>query len=113
MNRLAWAFGIFDGGEKRTPLVGDHIQRGQVANARIGISGKRLKKSWVIAQLLDCRGKVRFGIIHVARPQIVEEVTVALKAEYGDVEILSAAATPVLATHTGIDAWAVSYLVED
>lgn len=57
--------------------------------------------------------KVRFGVMHVARPGIVEEVSSALRAEYGDVEILSAAATPVLATHTGIDAWAVSYLVED
>jgi len=57
--------------------------------------------------------KIRFGIIHVARPTVVEEVSQALRAEYGDVEILTAPATPVLATHTGIDAWAVSFLVED
>jgi DegV family protein with EDD domain len=57
--------------------------------------------------------KLRFGIIHVARPGIVDEVSEALRSEYGDVEILSAAATPVLATHTGVGAWAVSYLVED
>ena len=57
--------------------------------------------------------KVRFGVIHVARPSIVDEVSEALRGSYGDVEILSAAATPVLATHTGIGAWAVSYLVED
>jgi DegV family protein with EDD domain len=57
--------------------------------------------------------KVRFGVVHVARPQIVQEVSAALRAEYGDVEILSAPATPVLATHTGIDAWALAFLVED
>ena len=57
--------------------------------------------------------KVRFGIIHVGRPQIVPEVKEALTREYGDVEILSAPATPVLSTHTGYGAWAVAYLVED
>ncbi len=57
--------------------------------------------------------KLRFGVIHVGRPGIVPEASEALRAEYGDVEILSAAATPVLATHTGTGAWAVAYLVED
>jgi DegV family protein with EDD domain len=57
--------------------------------------------------------KVRFGVIHVGRPEIVEEASQALREEYGDVEILSAAATPVLATHTGHGAWAVAYVVED
>jgi DegV family protein with EDD domain len=57
--------------------------------------------------------KVRFGVIHVARPEIVDEVARALETEFGDVEILSARATPVLATHTGVGAWAVAYLVED
>ena len=58
-------------------------------------------------------GKLRFGVIHVARPEIVQEAASALRENYGDVEILSAPATPVLATHTGIGAWAISYLVED
>jgi DegV family protein with EDD domain len=57
--------------------------------------------------------KVRFGIPYVGCPEIVEEVTAALRAEYGDVEILSAPATPVIATHTGIGAWAIAFLVED
>lgn len=56
---------------------------------------------------------VRFGIIHVGRPEIVSGVKKALREEFGDVEILSAAATPVLATHTGYGAWAVAYMVED
>ena len=56
---------------------------------------------------------IRFGVSHVGCPERVEEVTTALRAEYGDVEILSAPATPVIATHTGIGAWAVSFLLED
>lgn len=56
---------------------------------------------------------VRFGIIHVGRPEIVPEVKKALRNQFGDVEILSAAATPVLATHTGYGAWAIAYLLED
>jgi DegV family protein with EDD domain len=57
--------------------------------------------------------KVRFGIPHVGCPEIVAGVTEALREEYGEVEILSAPATPVIATHTGIGAWAIAYLVED
>ncbi|MBT8398194.1 MAG: DegV family EDD domain-containing protein [Gemmatimonadetes bacterium] len=57
--------------------------------------------------------KVRFGVSHVGYPEIVPEVTGALRAEYGEVEILSAPATPVIATHTGIGAWAVTFLLED
>ena len=59
-------------------------------------------------------GSVRFGIVHVALPQIVEPVTAELRAMFGpQVEVLSAPATPVLATHTGVGAWGVAYLVED
>ncbi len=57
--------------------------------------------------------KVRFGIGHVGCPEIVPQVTKALQEEYGDVEIISSPATPVLATHTGIGAWALAFLVED
>ena len=58
--------------------------------------------------------KVRFGIVQVGVPEIVPEITAALKAEYGaHIDVLSAPATPVIATHTGIGAWGVSWLVED
>ncbi|MGB0543237.1 MAG: DegV family protein [Longimicrobiales bacterium] len=58
--------------------------------------------------------KVRFGVVQVGVPEIVPEITAALKAEYGDhIDVLSAPATPVIATHTGIGAWGVSWLVED
>jgi DegV family protein with EDD domain len=58
--------------------------------------------------------KVRFGVVQVGIPEIVEEVSRALRSEYGkDVEILSAPVTPVIATHVGIGAWALAFLVED
>jgi len=57
--------------------------------------------------------KIRFGIPYVGCPEIVEEVTTALRAEFGDVEILSAPATPVIATHLGIGAWGLAFLLED
>ena len=57
--------------------------------------------------------RVRFGIVHVGAPEIVTEVRDRLLERYGSVEILSAPATPVIATHLGPGAWGVAYLVED
>jgi len=58
--------------------------------------------------------KVRFGIVHVGLPEIVEPMTAALRSTYGSgVEILSAPATPVISTHLGVGAWGIAYLVED
>ena len=45
-------------------------------------------------------------------PDIVAEVRDKLIERYGDVEILSAPATPALSTHLGTGAWGVAYLVE-
>ena len=57
--------------------------------------------------------RVRFGVLHVAAPHILETVTEALRARWGEVEVLSGPATPVIATHLGPGAWGVAYLVED
>ena len=56
---------------------------------------------------------VRFGIVHVGLPEIISEVRELLVARYGEVEILSAPITPVIATHIGIGAWGLAYMVED
>lgn len=65
-------------------------------------------------QVPDDVEKVRFGVVHVGLPEIVEPVERALREAYGaQVEILSAPATPVISTHVGIRAWGVAYLVED
>ncbi|MEE2898648.1 MAG: DegV family protein [Gemmatimonadota bacterium] len=58
--------------------------------------------------------KVRFGVVHVGVPHVVEPAIARLRAEYGDqVEVLTAPVTSVIATHLGIGAWGVAYLVED
>lgn len=65
-------------------------------------------------QIPEGTRRVRFGIVQVGVPEIVPSITEALKAEYGaNIDVLSAPATPVIATHTGIGAWGVAWLVED
>jgi DegV family protein with EDD domain len=57
---------------------------------------------------------VRFGVVYVGGRDIVEPVSDALRARFGDdVEILASAATPVLSTHLGLGAWGVAYVVEE
>jgi DegV family protein with EDD domain len=56
---------------------------------------------------------VRFGIMHVGRPEIGEEVAEGLRRRFGDREILDVPATPVLATHLGPGAWGVAWQLED
>ena len=57
--------------------------------------------------------RVRFGIVHVACPEIVDEVTAAIRARWGDRDIVSAPATPIIATHVGEGAWGVAHMIED
>ena len=57
--------------------------------------------------------KVRFGIIHVGAPELVDPLREELAARYGDVEMLVAPITPVIATHLGTGAWGIAYMVED
>jgi DegV family protein with EDD domain len=58
--------------------------------------------------------KLRFGVVHVALPGIVGTVSAEIRALFGaDVEILTAPATPVIATHLGPGAWGVAWIVED
>ena len=82
---------------------------------------KAIGRKRVILALLDAVAKdmgrvpekVRFGIVHVGVPEIVSEVRELLVARYGEVEILNAPITPVIATHLGIGAWGLAYMVED
>jgi uncharacterized protein len=58
--------------------------------------------------------KVRFGVVHVGLPEIVDPMVRELKSAYGShAEVLTAPATPVISTHLGIGAWGIAYLVED
>ncbi|HYJ79037.1 MAG TPA: DegV family protein, partial [Longimicrobiaceae bacterium] len=58
--------------------------------------------------------RVRFGIFHIAFPEVVPEVSGELRARWGkDVEILAAPGTPVIGTHAGEGAWGIAWMVED
>lgn len=52
---------------------------------------------------------LRFGIVHVGCPEVLEEVGSRLRARFGDVETITSPATPVIATHIGLGAWAVAF----
>jgi DegV family protein with EDD domain len=83
--------------------------------------GKALGRGRMLPALLEAvwreippgARRLRFGIIHVGVPEVVPRISEALRSRFGEVEILSSPATPVLATHTGIGAFAVAFLVED
>ena len=46
--------------------------------------------------------------------EIVQPITDELRGRYGNrIEVLTAPATLVIATHLGIGAWGVAYLIED
>ncbi|HEX5872112.1 MAG TPA: DegV family protein, partial [Longimicrobium sp.] len=57
--------------------------------------------------------KVRFGIMQVAAPEMLEPVTAEIRKRYGNVDVMTAAGTPIIGTHAGEGAWGIAYLVED
>jgi len=75
---------------------------------------ERVPPDTVVGQGGDAvKSLVRFGVVHVARPDIVPPIEAALRARYGDdVEILSGPVTPVLATHLGLGAWGLGWVVD-
>jgi fatty acid-binding protein DegV len=65
-------------------------------------------------QIPESAERVRFGIVQVGIPEVVEGIMAELRTSYGAlVEVLAAPATPVIATHVGIGTWGVAWMVED
>jgi DegV family protein with EDD domain len=80
----------------------------------MGVARARVLLLDEVARRVPTGSRARFGIVYVGEPAAVEPVAEGLRARYGrDVEILAAPATPVLATHLGLGAWGVTYLVEE
>ncbi len=92
-------------------------KRGHVTSAgkAIGVTRARSQLMKLVDERIpDGTERMRFGIFHVGMPEIVQPITDELRGRYGNrVEIFAAPATPVIATHLGIGAWGVAYLVED
>jgi hypothetical protein len=57
--------------------------------------------------------KLRFGIMHVAAPEMLDPVADEIRKRYGNVDIVTAGGTPIIGTHAGEGAWGIAYLVED
>ena len=91
-------------------------REGKVVPRGTAIGRKRVIQALLDAVAEDIGGvpeTVRFGIVHVGIPEIISEVRELLVARYGEVEILTAPVTPVIATHIGSGAWGLAYMVED
>src|SRR5690606_7662266 len=60
----------------------------------------------LLAERVPPGAKVRFGVVHVACEEVLDEVASALRERYGEeAEILTGPASPVLATHIGPGGW--------
>lgn len=94
---------------------------GLTAEGAVEPFGRAIGRKRVMQTLMDAvrsgippgARKVRFGVVHVGCPEIVDPVKRELRDRFGEVEMLSAPATPVIATHLGPGAWGVAYMVED
>lgn len=68
----------------------------------------------VIEQRIKPNAKsLRFGVIHVGCSEVLEEARSAIVKRFGEREIITAPATPVIATHLGPGAWGIGWQVED
>ena len=97
------------------PILGLDLE-GRVMPMGRAVGRKRAREALLdtVAGLIPPGASVRFGIVYVGDDDVVEPVSEALRARYGQsVEILTAPATPVIATHIGLGAWGLAYLVED
>ncbi len=90
--------------EGKVVPVGKVIGRNKVLPAVLGLLEDRIPAG---------TKKLRFGVVHVGCPEIVEQVSAALHARYGDVDILGGPTAPIFATHLGLGAWCLAYMVED
>jgi DegV family protein with EDD domain len=89
-----------------------HVQRyGQA----VGVERARTELLRILRGLIPQDAtKLRFGVVQVGIPEVIEPISEKLRTEYGEhVEILTAPVTPVIATHVGTGTLGVIYLVED
>ena len=81
--------------------------------ARGPARARKLIMETVAAEIPPDVGKVRFGVVHVAAPEIASQVCEELTQRFGDAEILVSPITPTISAHLGPGAWGVAYMVED
>ena len=74
---------------------------------------QKLLLEGILADIPPGAEKVRFGIVHAGAPEVIEPLTARLRARHPGAEILVSPITPVIATHLGLGAWGIGYMVED
>ena len=107
-----WLGGFLD----LKPVLGLEVDGSVKAygKARGDLKVRRLILDMVEREIGPAPTQVRFGLVHVGAPELLAPVEEELRRRFGqDVEMMTAPATPVLATHLGIGAWGVAYTVED
>ena len=75
----------------------------------------------VLPRMLDLLGErippgarqLRFGVVHVGAPELVGPVVAALEERFGERDVVTGPASPVLATHLGPGAWGIAWQLED
>ncbi len=94
---------------------------GLTDDGRVVPFGKAFGRTRVIRRVLDIVAAsvpvgattIRFALAHVLAPEKMDLVRRGIRERFGNVEVLVSPATPVVATHTGVGAWALAYMVED
>ncbi|MDE2982086.1 MAG: DegV family EDD domain-containing protein [Gemmatimonadota bacterium] len=106
-----WFGGILD--LKPVLGVGPDGKIKAYGKARGSTRARRLLMETVAAEIPPGARKVRFGVVHVAAPEIASRVCEELRERYGDGETLVSPITPTISTHLGAGAWGIAYMVED
>jgi len=106
-----WFGGILD--LKPVLGVGPDGKIKAYGKARGSMRARSLMLEKVAAEIPPGARKVRFGVVHVAAPEIASQVCEALRERYGDAETLVSPITPTISTHLGPGAWGIAYMVED
>ena len=106
-----WLGGVLD----LKPILGlaDDGSVEAYGKARGAARAKKQIVDTVAAAIPPDAKNVRFGVVHVAAPEMADLLRSELAARYEGAEILVAPITPVIATHLGPGAWGIAYMVED
>ena len=74
---------------------------------------RKLLLEGIFADIPPGAEKVRFGIVHAGAPEVIDPLKAKLHARHPGAEILVSPITPVIATHLGLGAWGIGYMLED
>jgi DegV family protein with EDD domain len=98
------------------PILGIDTEGQVVPLARVRGARNVLPRAMEILEAAIPTGVrcLKLGVIHVAAPEVADEVAAELRSRFGaDRDLFISPATPVIATHTGPGTWGVAYQVED